>query len=88
MEHALLNDESESGQELVGWQEARWCGGGGGGGSWNTGVETRAVSLGGGEAWVWPWPLLASPGLCPPPHPTCPAGVLKEIQSTLEGARG
>ena len=28
MEHALLNDESESGQELVGWQEARWGGGG------------------------------------------------------------
>lgn len=83
MEHALLNDESEWGQELVGWQEARW---GGGGRFLEHRGRNEGRFPGWGDAWVWPWPLLASPGLCPPP--TCPAGVLKEIQSTLEGARG
>lgn len=39
MEHALLNDESELGQELVGWHEG--CPRG----AWKARVELRAITL-------------------------------------------
>lgn len=45
MEHALLNDESESGQELWGWQEGCLGWGQGWGGTWKARVETRAGFL-------------------------------------------
>ena len=93
MEHALLNDESESGQELwAGRRDVRGGGGGyseaqGGNASWfpEEGMPVHRVSRRGSEAGIRPhlhWPHRASaPRLCP-------AGVLKEIQSTLEGDRG
>lgn len=87
MEHALLNDESESGRSWglgrrdLGVEEV-----------WKARGEQRAVSLMGADSpstlsvkgekgLCLAQPLLASPGLCSP-------GVLKEIQSTLEGDRG
>lgn len=90
MEHALLNDESELGQELAGCceecpkgnmedQDRRE-------GHYPEGADpsnTPPVE-GGRNICVWP-------GLCWRHHasvPPNPAGVLKEIQSTLEGDRG
>lgn len=96
MEHALLNDESESGQELWGWQEGclgwgqGWGGyleGQGGNAGWfpEEGRRVHRVSRRGSEAGVWPH--LHRPHQASALH-LCPAGVLKEIQSTLEGDRG
>lgn len=89
MEHALLNDESELGQELVGWLEG--CSKGGLEGQGGTeghypvgGRPANTLPANGGEAFV---SGSASVGFTAPLFPN-PAGVLKEIQSTLEGDRG
>lgn len=85
MEHALLNDESELGRSR--WAVMRDVPRE----AWKARVEPRAVTLReadlsdtppvkGGETFV---SGPASAGLFPNP-----AGVLKEIQSTLEGDRG
>lgn len=91
MEHALLNDEGESGQELGVWQEGRsaWGGGWGylegqgGDVGWfpEEGRPVHRVGRRRGEAHLCRPHQASAPRLCP-------AGVLKEIQSTLEGDRG
>ena len=80
MEHALLNDESESGQGLVGWPAGGMCGGERWQRAWKARVGTRAGFLKGGRP-VHPisrrgrkrgclaQPQLASPRLCSPPLP-------------------
>lgn len=93
MEHALLNDESELGQELwAGRRDVRGGGGGylegqGGNASWfpEEGRPVHRVSRRGSEAGIRPYPHRPHRASAPR---LCPAGVLKEIQSTLEGDRG